>query len=77
MLDLIIFETVLILLFPFFVLIAKLSFSQIEFIFFFEILNFNMLIYFIATFTFQTQMDKMPQGQCIGCWEEKMARVVA
>lgn len=22
-------------------------------------------------------MDKMPQGQCIGFWEEKMAKVVA
>ena len=62
------FEPVLKLFFPFFVLV-KLSFS-IKFTLFFEILNFNMLIYFIAN----TQMDKMHPGQCVSCREEEMVR---
>lgn len=67
------FEPVLKLFFPLFVLVVKLSFS-IKFTLFFEILNFNMLIYFIANFTFPTQMNKMHPGQCVSCREEEMVR---
>lgn len=33
-----------------------------------------MVAYFIAKFTFQTQLDKMTQGQYPECREEKMTR---